>query len=86
MLKPTDKNDRLGRLAEITARPRSREALQAEYGQVWDTRELARGFILTSIVGLTVIVRRKVDDVVGSLDYQNEPRLYYNFRPMESSN
>jgi hypothetical protein len=32
MPKPTDKNDRLGRLAEIAARPRSREALQAEYG------------------------------------------------------
>ncbi len=81
MPKPTDKNDRLGRLAEIAARPRSREALEAEYGQVWDTRELAKDFIVTGIVFPYIVVRRKADDVVGTLLVQNTPRFYFDFTP-----
>jgi hypothetical protein len=32
------------RLAEINAEPGSREALEAEYGQVWNTEELSQDF------------------------------------------
>jgi hypothetical protein len=32
------------RPAEINAEPGSREALEAEYGQVWDTQQLAQDF------------------------------------------
>src|ERR1700677_4439518 len=32
------------RLAEINAEPGSREALEAQYGQVWDTQQLAEMF------------------------------------------
>jgi len=31
-------------LAEINAQPGSREALEAQHGQVWDTEELRRDF------------------------------------------
>jgi hypothetical protein len=39
MSDPTEQEHRK-RLAEINAQPKSREELQALYGQVWDTREL----------------------------------------------
>ncbi len=66
---------------KIVVEPKTKEELERLYGRVWSQQEIAREFIITSIVGLTVIVRRKADGVVGSLDFQNEPRLYYNFRP-----
>jgi hypothetical protein len=59
--------------------PRTRTDLEQEFGEVWDTQELATEFVITSIIGLEVVVRRKADNVVGMLSYQNEPRLYYRF-------
>jgi len=81
----TDWNRRKRR-AKIEVEPKSREELEALYGRVWSQQDIAREFVITSIIGLTVIVRGKdAPGTVGSLDYQNEPRLYYNFRPMQSS-
>ena len=41
MSDPTEAIRREG-LAEINAEPGSREALEAEHGRVWDTRQLAQ--------------------------------------------
>jgi hypothetical protein len=67
------------RLAEINAEPGSREALEAHHGQVWDTEELARDFIVTGFMAPLVGVRRKADGVQGSLEFQHQPRFYFNF-------
>jgi hypothetical protein len=75
-----DRNRRKKR-AKIVVEPKTREELERLYGRVWSQQEIAAEYVITGIVGLTVIVRRKADDVVGSLDYQNAPRLYYNFQP-----
>ena len=40
---PTE-TDRRQRLAQINIEPGSRQALESEYGQVWDTKELAEDF------------------------------------------
>lgn len=61
----------------------TRAELEARYGQVWNTRELAQQFVITSIVAPHVIVRRKADDVVGKLSFQNAPRYYHSFEPTE---
>lgn len=71
------------RLAEINASPGSREALEAEHGQVWDTNELTAEFAVTGFMAPLVVVRRKADGVVGSLEFQHDPRLYFNFQPHE---
>ena len=68
------------RLTEINAEPTERVTLEARHGQVWDTRELARDFIVVGFAAPLVIVRRKVDEVRGSLEFQNQPRFYFNFR------
>lgn len=59
--------------------PRSRAELEREYGRVWDTAELAHEFVITAIIADQVVVRRKADDVIGTLTYQDSPRLYFSF-------
>ncbi len=69
--------------ATINANPRTRGELEAEHGQgdVWDTRELARDFIVVGFAAPVVVVRRKTDGQRGSLFFQHEPRLYFSFQP-----
>jgi hypothetical protein len=69
------------RLAEINAQPGSREALEARYGQVWDTNQLAGEFTVVGFMAPLVVVRRKSDGVKGSLEFQHQPRFYFNFAP-----
>ena len=69
------------RIAEINAEPGSREALEAQYGQVWATDELAETFKVIGFMAPLVVVKRKSDGVEGSLEFQNSPRLYFNFEP-----
>ena len=69
------------RLAGINAEPGSREALEAQYGQVWDTEQLRLGFDVIGFLAPLVVVRRKADGVKGSLEFQHMPRFYFNFVP-----
>ena len=73
------------RFAEINAEPRSRESLEAQYGKVWDTQQLAEEFVVTAFIAPLVVVRRKADNVVGSLEFQNQPRFYFNWQPHKGS-
>ena len=67
-------------LAEINAAPGSREALEAEHGQVWDTQQLGEDFEVLGFMAPLVVVRRKKDDVKGSLMFQHNPRFYFGFQ------
>jgi len=74
------------RKEEVQPEPKTREQLEREYGQVWDTAELAREFVVTSIIRPLIVVRRKSDDVVGTLTVQEKPRFYVGFEPWETGN
>lgn len=69
------------RLAEINAEPGSRDALEAQHGQVWDTSELTNDFDVIGFAAPLVAVRRKADGVKGSLKFQHQPRFYFGFVP-----
>jgi hypothetical protein len=69
------------RLVKINAEPGSREALVQQYGRVWDTQELAEEFEVKGFLAPLVVVRRKADGVVGSLEFQHRPRFFFNFQP-----
>ena len=63
-------------LAEINAQPGSREALEAEHGQVWDTQQLGEDF---EVIGFAAplgcrptAVRTAVK---GSLMFQHNPTV-----------
>jgi hypothetical protein len=67
------------RMVEIAAEVGSREALEARYGQVWDTAELTTDFEVIGFAAPLVVVLRKSDGKKGSLEFQPHPRLYFNF-------
>jgi hypothetical protein len=61
---------------------KSRVELTALYGEVWSTEELGRSFVVTAIIGSSVVVRRKSDDAVGTMEVQTgPPQFYYRFTP-----
>ncbi len=66
--------------AEINAQPGSREALEAEHGQVWNTQELGEDFEVLGFAAPLVVVRRREDGVRGSLFFQHTPRFYFGFQ------
>ena len=71
------------RLAQINAEPGSREALESQHGQVWDTDELSRDFDVIGFMAPFVVVSRNCDGKKGSLEFQHQPRFYFGFSPHE---
>lgn len=68
------------RLAEINTAPDDRRELEAKYGEVWNTAQLSQDFEVRGFLAPYVVVRRKSDGVIGSLEFQHQPRLYFNFQ------
>ena len=68
---------------EITG-PQTREALEQCYGQVWDTGQLTADFEVIGFMAPFVIVRRRSDRVKGALEFQHNPRFYYDFTTTEN--
>ena len=66
---------------EINAEKKVRAELEAEHGEAWDTDELGRDFEVKGFLAPFVIVRRRSDDVLGSLMFQHGPRFYFRFLP-----
>jgi hypothetical protein len=68
-------------LAEINTNPGSREALEAKHGKVYDTQELSELFEVVGFQAPYVVVRRRSDNVLGSMAFQHQPRYYFGFEP-----
>lgn len=66
-------------VAEINSIATSRAALESKYGEVWDTEELQDEFSVLGFLAPFVVVRRRSDCVNGTVMFQHDPRLYYNF-------
>lgn len=66
---------------QVNAAPGSREALEAEHGQVWDTGQLAADFEVLGFMAPYVVTKRKSDGQKGSLLFQHQPRFYFSFQP-----
>lgn len=72
---------RRARLIELNAQPGSREALEAEHGQVWNTDELRQDFEVVGFMAPLIVVRRRSDGQKGSLEFQHNPRFYFGWQP-----
>jgi len=55
-----------------------RQRLEKEYGQVWDTQELSADFEVIGFMAPYTLVRRKIDGKRGSVQFQHNPRFYFN--------
>jgi hypothetical protein len=58
---------------------KSRQELEREHGPVWDTPELRQDFDVIGFLAPLVAVRRKTDGRTGTLTFQHDPRLYFDF-------
>lgn len=94
LMMPVDETEEIRRdlLSKVNAvtrdeenKPRSesdvRADLEAAYGKVYNTRELSEHFIVLGFMAPFVIVRRKSDNVKGSLSFTHSPRMYFDFQP-----
>jgi hypothetical protein len=55
--------------------------LAADAGQRWTTSELQRDFEVIGFAAPFVVVKRRSDGAVGSLEFTHSPRVYFAFRP-----
>ena len=70
---------RRDRLAAINGVSTERSTLERRHGRVWDTHELGRDFEVLGYMAPYVVVRRRADGRLGSLEFQHHPRLYFNW-------
>jgi hypothetical protein len=79
----TDETEGIRRemVAEINSEPGSRADLESKHGEVWNTSELSRDFEVIGFAAPLVVVRRRKDQVRGSLMFQHNPRFYFGFSP-----
>lgn len=81
---PTE-NIRKERIAEINSQVETNEKeaertrLEALYGQVWSTNEMSQDFEALGFIAPFIVVRRKSDGKKGSLEFQHNPRFYFNW-------
>lgn len=67
------------RAIELNGNPGSGSQLTARYGRVWSPEELGRDFEVIGFAAPYVVVRRRSDGMMGSLEFQHHPRFYFNF-------
>lgn len=67
------------RAIELNRNPGSSSQLAALYGPVWSHDELARDFEVIGFAAPYVVVRRRSDSALGSLEFRHHPRFYFNF-------
>jgi hypothetical protein len=58
----------------------SKEELEEKYGKVWDTTKLQEDFEVLGFLAPHIACKRKSDGVKGSMEFQTNPRLYYDFQ------
>jgi len=53
----------------------------AEAREMWTTAELQAEFDVLGFAAPFVVVRRRSDGVLGSVEFTHSPRVYFNFVP-----
>lgn len=72
---------RRARLVELNSQAAQQRAEAEErHGQVWTTEEMGRDFDVTGFMAPFVVVTRRSDGAVGSLEFQHSPRFYFNWQ------
>ena len=46
---------------------------------MWDTSELSAEFEMLGAMASYIVVRRKADGQMGSMEFTHKPRFYFNF-------
>lgn len=51
--------------------------------QEWNTTQLQHDYIVEGFLAPYVVVRRRSDNVRGTLEFTHQPRVYFNFQPVD---
>ena len=78
IMDPTEAFRRL-RLTELNPGVGKAE-LERRHGRVWGPAGMAADFTVIGFMAPYVAVRRRADGKIGSLEFQHEPRLYFNWQ------
>ncbi len=76
---PTE-NVRREMVDKINSFKRTKEELQRIYGEVYNTSELNEQFDVIGFMAPFITVRRFLDNVKGTLMFQDQPRYYFSFK------
>ena len=57
-----------------------RTELEVKYQDVYDTKEMQEKYAVEGFQAPWVVVKRKSDGAVGSLQFTHMPRFYFNFK------
>jgi hypothetical protein len=68
---------------EMIASGQPQADLAADDGQRWTTEELQPDFEVIGFAAPFVVVRRRSDGQVGTLEFTHSPRVYFGFVPDE---
>ncbi|MGH7971422.1 MAG: hypothetical protein ACREIC_22105 [Limisphaerales bacterium] len=68
------------RLTQINSGAAQRATLEARRGPVWNASELTADFTVLGFAAPFVVVRRKSDNCLGSLLFQQDSRYYFGFK------
>lgn len=68
-------------MAELAAaQTDNRSELETRHGRLWTTSELSQDFEVKGFMAPYVIVRRRSDGKMGSLEFQHDPRYYFGWQ------
>jgi hypothetical protein len=73
-----DETENVRREMIATGQPQ-RDLEQAH--QRWNTAQLREEFEILDFAAPFVVVRRRADNVTGSMEFTHSPRFYFNFVP-----
>ena len=69
------------RQKDLNSAASDRLDLERQYGQVWDTDQLRADFEVVGFAAPFVVAKDRTTGVKGSLEFQHNPRFYFNWSP-----
>ena len=67
-------------MAELNQAAAAREGLEKEYGKVWSSDQLRAEFEVIGFMAPFMVVKNKSTGEKGSLEFQHDPRFYFNYQ------
>jgi hypothetical protein len=68
------------RMAELNQAAAARAELEKRHGKVWDSAQLRVEFEIIGFMAPFVVVKKIAGGEKGSLEFQHDPRFYFNYK------
>jgi hypothetical protein len=78
---PTEATRRAMIAGQQAVGPLTREQLAAVHGEVLSAEEVGKHYQIKSFLAPFVVVERRLDHKLGTLEFQHHPRFYYGWTP-----